>query len=114
MEKKISVIVSVYNEEDNLNQFKKVTIPILDSLSTIDWIFEVLFVNDGSKDKSSEILDTFSKEDPRLKVIHFSRNFGHEAAMLAGIDAAVGDFLICMDADLQNPPDLIPEILNNI
>lgn len=110
--KLFSVVVSVYNEEENLAQFLKVTTGVLqESLPSRDWEYELIFVNDGSTDGSRELLNGFASADKHCRVLHLSRNFGHEAAMLAGIDAAVGDFIVCMDADLQNPPSLLPKIL---
>lgn len=108
MEKKLSVVVSVYNEEEALEQFYRETKKVLDQ---IHWEYELLFVNDGSRDRSLEILYELSSWDSRVKVISFSRNFGHEAAMIAGIDHGTGDGLICMDADLQHPPSCIPKII---
>lgn len=106
--KKISIIVSVYNEEAALSEFYRVAKPIFDSLV---WDYELLFVNDGSTDRSLELLRQFAKEDPRIKLINFSRNFGHESAMLAGLDHASGDALVCMDADLQHPPECLSSII---
>lgn len=111
----LSVIVSVYNEEKGLEQFYRTTKEILDQVaaSAPRYGYELLFVNDGSKDRSGEILQRFYEEDPaHVRVISFSRNFGHEAAMTAGLDYAAGDYLIFMDADLQHPPALIPQILD--
>ena len=98
--KKISVVVSVYNEELSLNQFYKTTVSVLDKCV---WDYELIFVNDGSQDGSIELF--------KVKVVDFSRNFGHEAAMIAGIDHAQGDGVVCMDADLQHPPACIPDII---
>lgn len=106
--KLLSVVVSVYNEEEALPLFYREAGKILD---LCDWDYELIFVNDGSVDRSREILYQISKDDPKVRVIHFSRNFGHEAAMIAGIDHASGDAVICMDADLQHPPAMIPEIV---
>lgn len=108
MDKRLSVVVSVYNEEAALDQFYTETKKVLD---TISWDYELLFVDDGSRDRSMEILQRLSVGDDRVKVVSFSRNFGHEAAMIAGIDYSRGDGIICMDADLQHPPSCIPEIL---
>ena len=81
----------------------------MDSLSeTAD--FELLFVNDGSSDNSRQVLHQLTEKDPRVRVIHFSRNFGHEAAMLAGLDHCRGEAAICMDSDLQHPPTLLPQM----
>lgn len=105
---KISIVVSVYNEEKVLKEFKK---EITRVLSNIKYNYELIYVNDGSKDNSENILKEFAKENKKVRVISFARNFGHESAMIAGIDNASGDLIICMDADLQNPPETIPEII---
>lgn len=108
MEKMLSVVVSVYNEEAVLEQFYREAERVLRTLS---WDYELLFVNDGSMDGSPAILSRLAERDSRVKVVSFSRNFGHEAAMIAGIDHSSGDGIICMDADLQHPPECIPEII---
>ena len=108
MSKKISIIVSVYNEEEVLFEFYRETIKVL---LLIENPYEIIFVNDGSVDGSRGILFKIAKDDENVRVVHFSRNFGHEAAMIAGIDNARGDYLICMDADLQHPPTLLPEMV---
>lgn len=110
-EKILSVVVSVYNEEQALPMFYQTTKPILDALA---WDYELLFVNDGSSDGSLELLERLASSDPKVKVIGFSRNFGHEAAMIAGIDYAAGDGVVCMDADLQHPPECLPEIVRKL
>lgn len=110
MGKLLSVVVSVYNEEPALREFFGETGNILGGLPA-GWDYELLFVNDGSRDQSLSILREFASSDSRVKVVNFSRNFGHEAAMIAGIDYASGDGIICMDADLQHPPECIPRIL---
>lgn len=109
--KLLSVVVSVYNEEESLPMFLRETGKVLDLL---DWDWELIFVNDGSVDGSRPVLYRAAQQDPRVKVIHFTRNFGHEAAMIAGIDHAAGDAVICMDADLQHPPACIPEIVGKL
>ena len=108
MIEKLSVIVSVYNEEAVLAKFFAAVMPVMEGLGTD---FELIFCDDGSRDGSPAILDHFAAIDPRVKIVHFSRNYGHEYAMTAGIDYAAGDALICMDADLQHPVTLIPAIL---
>ena len=108
MRRLLSVVVSVYNEEEALAQFYQVTEGIL---NTISWDYELVFVNDGSRDQSLSILNRLADSNPKVKVVSFSRNFGHEAAMIAGIDYSQGDGIICMDADLQHPSACIPEII---
>ena len=113
--KKISLIVSVYNEQDGLRQFFTTTKGEMDKLTAArqDYSYELLFVNDGSVDKSCAVLSELKEAAPEIvRVISFSRNFGHEAAMTAGLDYAEGDFLIFMDADLQHPPACVPEIMD--
>ncbi len=112
MAKKISIVVSVYNEELGLRQFYEHTTPILKK-ATADagWEYELVFVNDGSRDGSLDILREFASMDERVAVVNFAANRGHEAAMIAGIDYATGDGIVCMDADLQHPPESIPEII---
>ncbi|MDD2278914.1 MAG: glycosyltransferase, partial [Bacteroidales bacterium] len=109
----ISLIVSVYNEEEVLSNF---WLAIKSTIKTdlIDFDCQVVFVNDGSSDKSQSIINGFMKEDNdgvRVKSIEFSTNFGHEAAMIAGIDNTDDDIVICMDADLQHPPSVIKHML---
>lgn len=103
----LTVVVSVYNEEAALPLCHE---RLTEVLRESGRDYTLLFVNDGSRDRSAEILDRFAAEDTRVRVLHFSRNFGHEAAMIAGIDYAEGE-VICMDADLQHPPQCIPAIL---
>lgn len=108
--KKISLLIPAYNEDDTLpllyNELNKVLEEIL------GFKFEILFVNDGSTDNTLNILRNLQKEDPRINYISFSRNFGKETAMAAGFDYVKGDAVIVMDADLQDPPELIKEMIN--
>mgnify|MGYP003183365892 CR=1 FL=1 len=108
MERKLSVVVSCYNEELALRQFYAETAKVLKSLS---WDYELIFVNDGSQDGSIGILKELADGDEKVKVVDFSRNFGHEAAMIAGLDYSSGDGIVCMDADLQHPPECLPGII---
>lgn len=108
MSKVLSIVVSVYNEEQALPLFYQTTKPILEQLS---WDYELLFVNDGSRDGSRLLLEQLAARDDKVRLVSFSRNFGHEAAMIAGIDYAAGDAIVCMDADLQHPPQCIPDII---
>ena len=105
---RLSIILPVYNEEGNLKillgEFNEV-------LGKVTYPYEIIAVNDGSSDASAAILDELAAGDPHLKVIHFRKNYGQTAALAAGIDAATGDLLIPMDADLQNDPHDIPRFL---
>lgn len=111
MKKTLSVVVSCYNEELALDRFYEETASILKKLS---WNYELIFVNDGSQDQTLSVLTRLSQSDERVKVISFSRNFGHEAAMIAGLDYSQGDGIVCMDADLQHPPEYLPEIVKKL
>lgn len=113
--KRLSIVVSVYNEEQALPEFYKEIIRVMKEVrSRQSWDYELLFVNDGSQDRSLEILKGLAAQDETVKVIEFSRNFGHEAAMIAGLDYSRGDAVLCMDADLQHPPACIPEIIQKL
>lgn len=107
--KKISIIVPCYNEEEAIPFFYDEINKISKKMKND---FEFIFVNDGSKDKTIDVIKEFSKKDKRVKYIHFSRNFGKEAAMYAGLELSVGDYVAIMDADLQDPPALIPEMVS--
>ena len=110
--KKISVIVSCYNEEESLPLFYQEINKVMEELKK--YKFELIFVNDGSKDKTLEVIKTLRKKDNRFRFVSFSRNFGKEAAMLAGLDYSTGDYVTLMDADLQDPPKMLPEMLKYI
>lgn len=110
--KKISIIIPCYNEEDSIPIFYKEITNILKGIKK--YTYELLFINDGSKDKTISILHDLSKKDKHVKYIDFSRNFGKEAAMLAGLEKSSGDYIAIMDADLQDPPALLPEMINYI
>ena len=107
----ISIIVPCYNEEASLPYFYDAITAESDKMSREYGVeFEYLFVNDGSKDKTIEILKDYAKKDTRVKYISFSRNFGKESAIYAGLQASRGDFTAMMDADLQDPPALLEEM----
>ncbi len=106
---KISVIVSCYNEEESLPLFyEEIERVANEDFKGID--FEYIFVNDGSKDKTLNILRELSQNDSKVRYISFSRNFGKEAAMFAGLEASTGDYVTLMDADLQDPPSLLKKM----
>ena len=107
--KKISIIVPCYNEEQAIPFFYDEITKIVEEMKNN---FEFIFINDGSKDKTIEVIKEYSKKDKRVKYIHFSRNFGKEAAMLAGLKLSTGGYVAIMDADLQDPPSLLPQMLN--
>lgn len=109
---KISVIVSCYNEEDSIPFFYKEIDKVSKEMNKLD--FEFMFVNDGSKDKTLELIKDLARKDKRVKYISFSRNFGKEAAMFAGLEKVTGDYITLMDADLQDPPALLPEMFRII
>lgn len=109
---KITAIVPCYNEEEALPLFYKEITRVAEEMKEVD--FEFLFINDGSKDATIDILRDLSKKDKRVRYVSFSRNFGKEAAMYAGFKEATGDYVAVMDADLQDPPALLPEMLNYI
>ena len=104
----ISVVVPVYNEEESLEAFYEA---VSDQLNRLDLSWEMVFVNDGSKDRSLEILQLLHTRDSRVHVIDFARNFGNQIALSAGFEFASGHAVIIMDADLQHPPDLLPEMI---
>ena len=103
----ISIVIPVFNEHESLP-------PLLAGLRHAlgkDYAYELIFVDDGSVDGSREVLRRAASEDPRVKCIFFSRNFGHQAAITAGIDLASGDAVAVMDADMQDPPELLPQMI---
>lgn len=102
----ISIVVSAYNEEGNITKLHEELIKNLHGLN-----YEILFVNDGSKDGTLAICSELTTKDERVKVVSFERNFGHEIAMTAGLDYACGEAIIFMDADLQHPPSLLPQMI---
>ncbi|HMI09814.1 MAG TPA: glycosyltransferase family 2 protein [Candidatus Saccharimonadales bacterium] len=107
--KKISILIPAYNEQEVLSHLYE----RLNKLAgeTSDYDFEFLFINDGSRDRTLEIIKGYAEKDPRVAYVNLSRNFGKETAMLAGLDHATGDATVIIDADLQDPPELIPQML---
>lgn len=110
--KKISIVVPCYNEEESIPLFYEEINKTSEEIK--DYNFEFIFVNDGSKDKSASIMKELAKKDKRVKFIDFSRNFGKEAAMFAGLELSSGDYVTTMDVDLQDPPSLLPEMIKGI
>lgn len=110
--KLISVIVPCYCEEEAIPHYWEETAKVADSMTEVD--FEFLFIDDGSKDHTVSILRRLAKSDKRVRYVSFSRNFGKEAAMYAGLKNAKGDYVAIMDVDLQDPPSLLPDMLHAI
>lgn len=114
-EEKISVVVPCYNEQEVLHYFYNELVKVMDKMKSemeenAEINFEIIFVNDGSKDKTLEVIQKLAEKDERVKYLSFSRNFGKESAILAGFEHATGDYVCMMDADLQDPPSLLPEM----
>ena len=105
---RLSLVIPVYNEADALPMLLDALGPVL---ASIGCDYEILFVDDGSRDGTAGILDAAASADPRVKVLTFSRNFGHQAAITAGLDFVTGDAVVVMDADLQDPPAMLPEMV---
>jgi polyisoprenyl-phosphate glycosyltransferase len=108
MAQRISVVVPAYNEELVINETHK---RLKDALSSIAADYEIIYVNDGSRDKTIEILKEIGAKDSHVRILNFSRNFGHQVAVTAGIQHATGDAVVLIDADLQDPPELIKEFV---
>lgn len=111
MKKLVSLVVPAYNEERNIDTLYEQVSKALDTVAN-DYEYEFIFVNDGSRDATWEKVRALAQADRRVRGINFSRNFGHQIALSAGYDAARGDAIISMDADLQDPPTLLLDMLN--
>ena len=107
--KKISILIPAYNEQEVLDTLFVRLANLANSIKNYE--FEFLFVNDGSKDKTLDIIKEYAETDERVSYVNFSRNFGKEIGMIAGFDHATGDALVVIDADLQDPPELIPQMI---
>ena len=107
--KKISILIPCYNEEKTLPLLYPELVKLMEGLPNYEW--EIMFVNDGSGDNTLQLLQQLRQQDKRINYVDLSRNFGKEVAMLAGFDYVTGDCMVIVDADLQDPPALIPEML---
>lgn len=107
--KLITIIIPAYNEEEALPYLYERLTRLINDINNYN--FEILFINDGSKDNTYNMIKDLREKDNRISYVNFSRNFGKETAMIAGLDYATGDAVIFMDADLQDPPELIPELI---
>jgi dolichol-phosphate mannosyltransferase len=107
--KKISIIIPAYNEEEVAQECYNRLEEVLNKLNNYE--NEIIFINDGSKDKTLEILTKLANQNENVKIVSFSRNFGHQAAVTAGLKYVTGDVILIIDADLQDPPELLPEML---
>ena len=105
---KYSIVVPIFNEEEIVNEMYRRMSAMMDGL---DGPSELILVNDGSQDRSFELMRGLASRDPRVKILSFSRNFGHQMAITAGIDHAAGDAVVVIDADLQDPPEVIPNLI---
>src|SRR5579859_127845 len=103
-----SIVAPVYNEEETLPSFYQRVVAVMESLGQP---FELILVNDGSRDGSYRIMQQLHQADPRVRALDFSRNFGHQIAISAGLDYAHGQAVIIIDSDLQDPPEVIPELI---
>lgn len=110
--KRIDIIVPCYNEEEVIKAFYKETKKVINNI--LEYEFQFIFIDDGSRDRTLEYIRELANEDSRVKYLSFSRNFGKEAGMYAGLKHSSGDYVIIMDADLQHPPELIPKMIEEI
>lgn len=106
--KKVSIVVPVFNEEENLHEFHKCVTKVM---AAEPYDYNIIFVDDGSSDRSAEILAELSEKDAHVEAYLLSRNYGHQMALTCGLDNADGDAVITMDGDLQHPPELLPKML---
>lgn len=104
----LSAVVPIYNEEGSLGELHRRVTAVLESLEIP---YELILVDDGSRDRTPELIADLCADDPRVRAVHFSRNFGHQAALAAGLQHASGRGVVVLDADLQDPPELIPELI---
>lgn len=110
----ISLIVPCYNEEESLPILYDALCEVRKSEESDEKVFEFIFVNDGSRDKTADVIRSLAEQDKAVKYVFFSRNFGKEAAMYAGMEKAKGDYVAILDADMQDPPSLIPQMIKDL
>lgn len=108
MKKLVSIVVPVFNEEENIEVFSR---EVIRHMSDLPYAFEIIFVDDGSSDATPAIIDRLNGEDPRIQGVIMARNYGHQVALTCGLDAADGDAVITMDGDMQHPPEMLPLLL---
>lgn len=106
--KKISFVVPVFNEEENIHEFYR---RLTQVMAPLPYDYEILFIDDGSKDRTSQLIRELAGKDPHVQGYVFARNFGHQLALTCGLDQSTGDAVISMDGDLQHPPEMVPELL---
>src|SRR5947208_15002530 len=105
----VSIVVPCFNEEAVIQETHSALTTMAAHLDDLD--YEIIYANDGSRDRTGEILERLQRADPHVRVIRLSRNFGHQAAVTAGLEHAAGDAVVLLDADLQDPPDVIPRMI---
>lgn len=106
--KKISFVVPVFNEEENIHEFHR---RLTQVMAPLPYDYEILFIDDGSKDRTSQLIRELAEKDPHVQGYVFARNFGHQLALTCGLDQSTGDAVISMDGDLQHPPEMVPALL---
>src|SRR5262245_42901641 len=106
----ISVVIPLFNEQENLEALQG---RLTETIQAMELPYEIVFVNDGSRDSTPWMLDKLYEEDPSVTVVHLSRNFGHQPAVSAGLERARGRAVIVMDGDLQDPPEVIPQFVGS-
>ncbi len=105
----LSIVIPLFNEQDSLPLLLERLLPVA---ASIDPFYEIIFIDDGSTDNTRHLIETAARINPHLRALTFTRNFGHQPAVTAGLDCATGDCVVVMDADLQDPPELLPQMVN--
>lgn len=109
MMKKLSIVVPVFNEQENIHEFYR---RVTEVMAPLSYDYELLFIDDGSRDQSAAMIRELADKDPHVEGYLFSRNYGHQLALTCGLEHAKGDAVISMDGDLQHPPEMIPELIS--